>query len=143
MSKTRAFLGCFLSVFDDYLPATLEHYMRDCVMIVQDLFRARLHVVKCPLSDSNVISAKFDHNGGTVISKHGDIKVDVPKGAIKDGFTLQHIYKVYLCYPRILIWLVHNIGLEFKNRTTLKILFKLTLNILQWSMKVICHIINC
>ena len=38
---------------------------------------------KFPLS--HVVSASRDHNGGVVTSEHGDLKLTIPKGAIKDG----------------------------------------------------------
>ena len=38
---------------------------------------------KCPLS--RAIPGSYDHNGGTLISKHGDLKVTIPEGAIKGG----------------------------------------------------------
>ena len=38
---------------------------------------------KCPLS--HAISGSYDHNGGTLISEHGDLKLTIPEGAIKDG----------------------------------------------------------
>ena len=38
-----------------------------------------------PLPDSNIVSSSCDHNGGILTSKHGDLKVTIPEGAIKDG----------------------------------------------------------
>ena len=38
---------------------------------------------KCPLS--RAISGSCDHNGGILISEHGDLKLTIPEGAIKDG----------------------------------------------------------
>ena len=38
---------------------------------------------KCPLS--HAISGSCDHNGGILISEHGDLKLTIPEGAIKDG----------------------------------------------------------
>ena len=40
--------------------------------------------VKCPLSNTDVVSATFDHSGGVLINKDG-IKITIPEGAIKDG----------------------------------------------------------
>ena len=39
---------------------------------------------KCPLSHA-AVSFLCDHNGGVVTSKHGGIKLTIPKGAIKEG----------------------------------------------------------
>ena len=41
-------------------------------------------LIKCPLSNSDVVSGECDHNGGLLSSKYGDIKITVPKGAIQD-----------------------------------------------------------
>ena len=38
---------------------------------------------KCPLS--HAMPGSCDHNGGTLISEHGDLKLTIPEGAIKDG----------------------------------------------------------
>ena len=38
---------------------------------------------KCPLSQA--VSGSCDHNGGVVTSEHGDLKLTIPKGAIKEG----------------------------------------------------------
>ena len=38
---------------------------------------------KCPLSCA--VLDLCDHNGGVVASEHGDIKLTIPKGAIKEG----------------------------------------------------------
>ena len=38
---------------------------------------------KGPLS--HTVSGSFDHNGGLLTSKSGDLKLTIPKGAIKDG----------------------------------------------------------
>ena len=38
---------------------------------------------KCPLS--HAISVLCDHSGGVVTSEHGDLRLTIPKGAIKDG----------------------------------------------------------
>ena len=40
---------------------------------------------KCPMSDSNMITRSCDHNGGVISSINGDVKIIIPKGAIKDG----------------------------------------------------------
>ena len=40
---------------------------------------------KCPMSDSNMITRSCDHNGGVINSINGDVKINIPKGAIKDG----------------------------------------------------------
>ena len=84
-------------------------------MIVQEFFRARSHIIKCPFSDSNVISPRFDHNGGTTISKNGDVKVVFSEGAIKNGDLVKfHIatnsYGLFVLSTKA-IWLVHTIGL--------------------------------
>ena len=39
--------------------------------------------IKCPLSHAT--SGLCDHNGGVLFSKDGDLKLTIPKGAIKDG----------------------------------------------------------
>ena len=46
-------------------------------MITEDL------QTKCPLS--HAVSVSCDHDGGVLTSKHGDLKLTIPKGAIKDG----------------------------------------------------------
>ena len=38
---------------------------------------------KCPLS--HAVSGSCDHNGGVITSEHGDLKLTIPKGAIKEG----------------------------------------------------------
>ena len=80
--QNEGFLWSFLTSFID---SPIDRMVRDAVTIVQDLFRAKPHVVKCPFSDSNVISTRLGHDGGILTSKNGDVKVDVPKGAIKEG----------------------------------------------------------
>ena len=37
----------------------------------------------CPFSQA--VSGSCDHNGGVLISEHGDLKLTIPKGAIKEG----------------------------------------------------------
>ena len=38
---------------------------------------------KCPLS--HAVSTLCDHNGGVLTNEHGDLKLTIPKGAIKEG----------------------------------------------------------
>ena len=38
---------------------------------------------KCPLS--HAVSVSCDHNGGVLTSEHDDLKLTIPKGAIKEG----------------------------------------------------------
>ena len=38
---------------------------------------------RCPLSHAVLVPC--DHNGGVLTSEHGDLKLTIPKGAIKDG----------------------------------------------------------
>ena len=43
------------------------------------------HGIKCPLSNVNIVSRKFDHNGGTITSRYGDLRISIPEDAIGVG----------------------------------------------------------
>ena len=47
-------------------------------------------------------SASFDHNGGILISEHYDLKLIIPKGAIKDGDAVIFSVASYLYRPFVL-----------------------------------------
>ena len=43
------------------------------------------HGIKCPLSNVIIMSRRFDHNGGTITSEHGDLRITIPEDAIGIG----------------------------------------------------------
>ena len=62
--------------------------------------KARDLQVKCPLSCPT--SGSCDHNGGVVCSKYGDLKLTIPKGAIKDGDLIKFYIATNLYGPFVL-----------------------------------------
>ena len=60
-----------------------------CNEIVGEATSTNLHEVSPLLRNleikSNIISGSYDYNGGILNSKYGDLKLTIPKGAIKKG----------------------------------------------------------
>ena len=59
-----------------------------------------LRQTECPLS--HAVSVPCDHNGGVLTSEHGDLKLTIPKGAIKDGDVVTFSIASYLYGPFVL-----------------------------------------
>ena len=55
----------------------------------------------CPLHNSNITSGSFDHNGGVLINEN-DMKITIPRGAIRDGDIVNFQIAMGLYGPYVL-----------------------------------------
>ena len=66
--------------------------MKDTMLQNESSLTPSDFTIRCPLSNSKVVSGVCDHRGGVLSSKYGDLRIMIPTGAIED----EHFVKIYI-----------------------------------------------